>query len=89
MPTMNVSLSREFVKFVEREMKSGQYGSASEVVRDGLRLLQRQKAGRDERLAILRREVGVGIKQAVKGRFSERSVDDIAASFRDPATRSR
>ena len=89
MPTMNVSLSREFVDFVERELKSGEYGSASEVVRDGLRLLRREKAARDERLAILRREVGVGIEQAAAGRFSERSIDDITAALRDPAAPSR
>lgn len=89
MPTMNVSLSREFVDFVEREMKSGEYGSASEVVRDGLRLLQREKSARDERLAILRREVGMGMEQAAAGQFSERSIDDIAASFRNPVAPSR
>jgi len=89
MPTMNVSLSREFIDFVEREMKSGEYGSASEVVRDGLRLLRREKAARDERLAILRREVRVGMEQAAAGQFSERSIDDIAASLRDPVAPSR
>lgn len=89
MPTMNVSLSREFVEFVEREMASGEYGTASEVVRDGLRLLQREKAGREERLAILRREVRVGVEQAAAGHFSDRSIGDIAASFRGTDTSSK
>jgi antitoxin ParD1/3/4 len=82
MPTMNVSLSREFIEFVERETASGEYASASEVVRDALRLLRREKAARKERLAILRREVGVGIEQAKAGRLSQRSVADIAAAVR-------
>ena len=47
MATMNVSLSDEFVAFVEREVASGEYTSASEVVRDGLRLLQRAKAAHE------------------------------------------
>jgi antitoxin ParD1/3/4 len=74
MATMNVSLSEEFVAFVEREVASGEYTSASEVVRDGLRLLQRAKAAHNEKIRILQREVGIGIAQAHSGRLSKRSV---------------
>ncbi|HSV29605.1 MAG TPA: type II toxin-antitoxin system ParD family antitoxin [Candidatus Omnitrophota bacterium] len=85
MPTMNVSLSSEFVDFVDAEVASGDYGTASEVVRDALRLLRREKQARDEKLAILRREVALGCRQAENGEFSERSVTDIAAAIRrDP-----
>lgn len=83
MPTMNVSLSNEFVEFVEGEIASGEYGTASEVVRDALRLLRREKAVRDEKLAILRREVGVGLAQAAAGRLSTRSIADIAQAIGD------
>jgi len=83
MPTMNVSLSAEFARFVEREVASGRYSSASEVFRDGLRLLQREEDGRAEKLAILRREVKIGLDQAAEGRFSDLSITDIAASQRD------
>ncbi len=79
MATMNVSLSNEFADFVEGEVASGAYASASEVVRDGLRLLRREKAAYDERIEILRREVGIGIEQARAGQLSKRSVADIAA----------
>jgi antitoxin ParD1/3/4 len=82
MPTMNVSLPAEFVAFVEGEVASGEYGTASEVVRDSLRLLRRAKAAREERLAVLRREVGIGVEQARSGRLSGRSVADIAAALR-------
>ncbi|HEY0524338.1 MAG TPA: type II toxin-antitoxin system ParD family antitoxin [Stellaceae bacterium] len=83
MPTMNVSLSAEFVEFVEGEVASGDYGTASEVVRDALRLLRREKAIREEALAVLRREIGIGAEQARQGRLSKRSIGDIAASLRD------
>lgn len=49
MPTSNVrnvSLTDEQDAFVERLVKSGRYASASEVVRDGLRLLQRDEEAR-------------------------------------------
>ena len=81
MATMNVSLSEEFVAFVEREVASGEYTSASEVVRDGLRLLQRAKAAHDEKIRILQCEVGIGIEQACSGRLSKRSVAEIAAEM--------
>ncbi len=80
MATMNVSLSDEFADFVEAEVASGAYASASEVVRDGLRLLRREKAAYDEKIQILRREVGIGVEQARVGRLSKRSVTEIAAS---------
>ncbi|MBP2233063.1 antitoxin ParD1/3/4 [Azospirillum agricola] len=83
MPTMNVSLPAEFVAFVESAVASGDYGSASEVVRDSLRLLRREKAVQDEKLAILRREVGSGLEQARAGDFSGRTIADIAAAARE------
>ena len=79
MATMNVSLSEELVDFVESEVASGEYAAASEVVRDGLRLLRREKAASQERILILRREVAIGVAQARSGRLSRRSVADIAA----------
>jgi antitoxin ParD1/3/4 len=81
MATMNVSLSDEFVAFVESEVASGEYASASEVVRDGLRLLQRAKAAHNEKIRILQREVGIGVEQARSGRLSKRSVVEIAAKL--------
>ncbi|MCK6484546.1 MAG: type II toxin-antitoxin system ParD family antitoxin [Phycisphaerae bacterium] len=42
----NVALTDEQNALVERLVKSGRYASASEVVRDGLRLLQRDEEAR-------------------------------------------
>ena len=39
---MNVSLTKELEKFVTRKVESGRYGSASEVVRESLRLLEQE-----------------------------------------------
>jgi len=78
MATMNVSLPKEMVDFVESEVAKGGYISSSEVVRDALRLLQRDKAMEEERLAILRREVQIGLDAAAAGRFSTKTVAEIA-----------
>lgn len=40
---MNVSLTSELEAMVEAQVRSGEYRSASEVVRDALRLFQRRK----------------------------------------------
>jgi antitoxin ParD1/3/4 len=41
---MNVSIGQRWETFVENAVKSGRYGSASEVVREGLRLVEEREA---------------------------------------------
>ena len=77
MPTMNVSLTEEMVRFVEEEVAGGDYVSASEVVRDALRVLKHDRDVEANKLRILREEVAKGIDDADNGRFSDRTVDDI------------
>ncbi|MEI9986459.1 MAG: type II toxin-antitoxin system ParD family antitoxin [Aliidongia sp.] len=82
MATMNVSLPAEMVDFVESEVFKGGYASASEVMRDALRLLQHDKALEAEKLAILRREIQIGLDDAAAGRFSKQTVSEIAEAVR-------
>jgi antitoxin ParD1/3/4 len=64
---MNVSLTPEFESFVDEKVKSGSFGSASEVVRAGLRLLQEYDEMRQARLAALRADVRKGREQLERG----------------------
>lgn len=41
---MNVSVGSRWEKFIEAIVKEGRYGSASEVVREGLRLVEEREA---------------------------------------------
>jgi antitoxin ParD1/3/4 len=78
---MNVSLPAALAEFVEKEVASGNYATASEVVRDGLRMLREERAVYEEKLAILRREIQIGLDDVEAGRFSDRSVMDILADI--------
>ncbi|WLS01799.1 type II toxin-antitoxin system ParD family antitoxin [Shinella oryzae] len=80
MPTLNVSLTSEFADFVEDAVASGSYVSASEVVRDALRLLRQEQESEAAKLALLRQAVDTGLAQSQRGEFSDRSVTDIFAA---------
>ncbi|MEA5507594.1 type II toxin-antitoxin system ParD family antitoxin [Halotia wernerae UHCC 0503] len=58
---MNVSLTPELEKWVQSKVETGMYTSASEVIREGLRLLKEQDALKAIRLAELRQEIQLGI----------------------------
>lgn len=54
------SLGHHFENFVRRQVKSGRFASASEVVREGLRLVEEREAEREARLDALRGEIARG-----------------------------
>ena len=79
---MNVSLTPELEEMVNRKVQSGLYNSASEVIREGLRLLKEQddlkRMGQEE----LRREVLRGYEQAQRGESKPLDVEAIKARGR-------
>ena len=54
MPTRNVNLTEHLDRFVERRIRSGRFSNASEVVREGLRLLEQKEAEDKAKLEWLR-----------------------------------
>jgi antitoxin ParD1/3/4 len=69
---MNVSVGERWQRFVEKAVDSGRYGSASEVVREGLRLVEEREA----RLAALRDTIDRAIAEG-----GEHSDADVAAAL--------
>jgi antitoxin ParD1/3/4 len=65
---MNVSLTPELEKLVEDKVATGMYQTASEVVREALRLLNARDA---YRLEALRRDVRAGFEDIERGDFVE------------------
>lgn len=64
---MNISLTPELERLVEEKVRSGRYASASEVIREGLRLLEEQEELKQQRLAEVRRKIDRGIEQLDRG----------------------
>ncbi|MDD5323511.1 MAG: type II toxin-antitoxin system ParD family antitoxin [Methylococcales bacterium] len=58
---MNISLNPHFEELVKSKVESGLYNSASEVMREALRLLEERDQLRELRLEELRREIQKGI----------------------------
>ena len=65
--TINVSLTPRLGRFVNSRVASGRYQTASEVVREGLRLLEEREAERRAMLGEIRKKVAVGLAQARAG----------------------
>ena len=64
---MNVSLTPELETLVHEKVQSGLYTSASEVVREALRLLNDRDSIQQQRLAELKREIAVGLDDLKQG----------------------
>ena len=65
---MNVSIGERWESYVEALLKTGRYGSASEIVREGLRLVEEREA----KLAALRETI-----EASLARGGENNDDDV------------
>ena len=61
----SVSLSDHFDRFIAEQVEAGHYGSASEVVRDGLRLLEERQI----RMQVLRAELQSGLDSGIAEEF--------------------
>lgn len=76
---LNVSLTDELVKFVKAKVDSGRYTSASEVVREALRLLEKTDQREAEKLRSLREDWLAGERS---GDFRPLDIEAIKAEGR-------
>ena len=86
MSTMNVSLTPQLEKLVQDRVKSGRYTSASEVIREALRLLETHDRAIDSGLAQLRADIDAGLRQLDEGKsspFDEAAVERIKRRGRE------
>ena len=69
MPTRNVVLTDQQTEFLKRLVSSGRYQNASEVLREGIRLIERQELETEAHLKALREAALTGIADMESGCF--------------------
>ena len=81
--SLNVSLTPELEKFVQGRVATGRYQTASEVVREGLRLLELQERDREEAFQALKTKLERGAAQAERGEVidGEEFIDGLLATL--------
>ncbi len=77
MPTRNVVLTDHHEKVIAELVASGRYQNASEVLREGLRLIEERAAREAAKLKALQEAVRIGFKDIDEGRFIELEADEI------------
>lgn len=71
---MNVSIGERWERYIEELLETGRYASASEIMREGLRLVEE----REQKLAALRDKINASIE-----RGGEHTLDDVRASVKN------
>jgi antitoxin ParD1/3/4 len=86
MPTRNVVLTKRQADLIEALVECGRYQNASEVLRDGLRLVEQREAEDASKLKALREAARVGAEALERGEFEEfESIEDLQAYLNDLA----
>lgn len=68
--TRNVRLTGHQTQLVDALVESGRYQNASEVMREGLRLLEEREAEEAATLAWFNRQIAAGVEQARRGEIA-------------------
>jgi antitoxin ParD1/3/4 len=83
-PTRNVNLTEHFDRFIETRVTSGHFSNASEVVREGLRLLEQREQENKAKLGWLRAAAKEGFDSIERGdSTSLRSMTEIKDFLRE------
>lgn len=67
---MNISLTPQLEELVRSKVTSGLYNSASEVVREALRLMEREDRVQEVTLAQLRQDIQAGLQSGLAGELN-------------------
>ena len=74
---LTITLPSEMAAIVKWAVEGGDYASSSEVVRDALRDWQDKRAIRAEKLAALKHDIDIGLKDIEAGRVVDFDPKDI------------
>jgi len=82
-PTRNVVLTDHHERIITELVGSGRYQNASEVLRDGLRLIEERDAREAAKLKALQAAALVGFTDLDHGRYRDVPADDLGVVIED------
>ena len=86
MPTRNVNLTEHFDRLIETGINSGRFSNASEVVREGLRLLEQREREDEAKIEWLRSAAKAGFDEIERGDYvtlrSDQDIDHLVDQLR-------
>jgi antitoxin ParD1/3/4 len=89
LPTRNVNLTDHLDRFIETRIACGRFSNASEVVREGLRLLEQREQEDKAKLEWLRAAIKEGVDDIERGDHmtlrSNREISDFVRQLRKEA----
>jgi antitoxin ParD1/3/4 len=80
---MNVSLTPQLESFVKEKVSSGLYTSASEVIREALRMMEEQDQLKAMKLEALRKEIDKGWEQLERGERVPFDIEKLKSKVRE------
>ncbi len=83
--TMNVNLTPQLEQMVRAKVESGRYSSASEVVREALRLMEERDRLYEAKLGELRAEIRKGVESGPAAPFDADAIKRKARTRQRPA----
>ena len=90
MPTRNVNLTEHFDRFIDAGINSGRFSNASEVVREGLRLLEQRELEDKAKLKWLRAAAKEGFDDIERGDYvtlrSDRDIEEFMRKVGEEAS---
>ena len=89
MPTRNVSLTPEQDAFIDEMLRAGEYGNASEAMRDAVRALQQRRNEEALKLDKLRLSIKQGIAALDRQDYTEIADEDLDAYLDELAAPAR
>lgn len=86
MPTRNVVITDHQAKLIDDLVACGRYQNASEVLREGIRLIEERDKEQAAKLEALRATLGEGIEELDRGEYKEFTTTKSLAAFLDKLT---
>jgi antitoxin ParD1/3/4 len=68
------SIGKHFEEFIASLIESGRYSTASEIIRDGLRLIEEREQSREAKLEWLRAEIQEGLDSGPPREFDPKTL---------------